>query len=79
MTEADGMAVDTAERLARERHVCLRGMQRIEPCPMDADDGAVSGLLAWTGVFLPTGVLPRVGRDPGEDSGLTFRLMEPID
>ncbi len=46
---------------------------------MDADDGAVSGLLAWTGVFLPTGVLPRVGRDPGEDSGLTFRLMEPID
>ena len=72
VAEADGTAVDTPERLARERHVCLGGTLGIEPRPVDADDGAVSGLLAWTGVFLRAGVFPRtrvfpcVGGDGGD-------------
>ena len=79
VAEADGMAVDTAERLARERHVRLRGMQGIEPRPVvDADDGAMRAALTriealtWiravlrTRVFPRTGVFPCVGGDGGD-------------
>ena len=66
VAEADGTAVDTAERLARERQVRLRGMPGIEPCPMHANNGAVSGPLAWTGVFLRTRAFPCVGGDGGD-------------
>ena len=59
VAEADGMAVDTAEGLARKRHGCLRGLPGIEPCPMNADDGRVIGAFPWTGVFLWTGAFLR--------------------